>query len=94
MIPTGLPPSLLPVLSTIFYIGMGWLCVLAYRPLLDSVPPAGLIWLLVGGIVYTVGVLFYALRQLAYSHAVWHLFVIGGSVCHFFAVHTLVNLPA
>lgn len=78
------------VLSTLAYIGMGWLCVFALKRLVMVVPPAGVIWLIAGGIVYTVGVLFYATRRIPYSHAIWHLFVLGGSICHFFAVSSLV----
>ncbi|MCA9977565.1 MAG: hemolysin III family protein, partial [Anaerolineales bacterium] len=65
------------VISTLAYIGMGWLCVVAFRQMLATVPPAGMTWLVAGGIVYTVGVLFYATRRIPYSHAIWHLFVLG-----------------
>ena len=78
------------VLSTVAYVGMGWICVIAYRQMIDSLTPSGLAWLIAGGVVYTVGVLFYAVRKIPYGHAVWHLFVLGGSICHFFAVQTLV----
>ena len=73
-------------LSTAFYVAMGWTVVLVIKPVIDSVASGGL-WLLVaGGLSYTVGVAFYAWDRLPYNHAIWHLFVIGGSVCHFFAV--------
>lgn len=74
------------VLSTLLYIAMGWLVVIALRPMLHAVTPAGLWLLLAGGLSYTVGTAFYAWSRLPYHHAVWHLFVLGGSVCHFFAV--------
>jgi hemolysin III len=72
------------------YLLMGWLCVVAGRELLLRVPTDGLVWLALGGLLYTVGVLFYAWRKLPYSHAIWHLFVLGGSICHYLAVLSLV----
>lgn len=74
-------------LSTALYIGMGWISVLAIRPLITHVGAAGVWWLLAGGLCYTGGVVFYATdKRLRYGHAVWHLFVLAGSTCHFFAV--------
>jgi len=75
-----------PIVSTTVYLLMGWLVVVAYRPLLESVAPAGIALLVAGGLCYTLGVVFYAWKQLRYGHLVWHLFVLGGTVCHFFAV--------
>ena len=76
-----------PRLSTALYLGMGWLIVLALRPLMTHVSPAGLAWLLAGGICYTTGVAFYATDgRVRYGHAVWHGFVAAGSACHFCAV--------
>lgn len=75
-----------PILSTALYLAMGWTAVVAVRPLMQQVAPAGLIWLLAGGLAYTGGVVFFAWERLRYSHALWHVFVLGGSVCHFFAV--------
>jgi hemolysin III len=75
-----------PRASTLFYILMGWLAIIAIRPITELVPPAGIAWLVVGGLLYTGGVAFYAWERQRYSHTVWHLFVLGGSVCHFFAV--------
>ena len=80
----------LEVLSTIAYVGMGWLCVFAFKQMLATVPPAGVTWLVAGGVVYTVGVLFYAIKKIPYNHAIWHLFVLGGSICHFIAVSSLL----
>ncbi len=78
------------VLSTLLYLAMGWLVVIAFGPMRQTVPAAGL-WLLVaGGLSYTLGTVFYLWRRLPYHHAVWHLFVLGGSVCHFFAVFVAV----
>ena len=74
------------VLSTGLYLAMGWLVLIAARPLWLRVPPWGLFWLLAGGIAYTAGVAFFAARQVRYSHFVWHLFVLAGTACHFIAV--------
>ncbi|MBI1742001.1 hemolysin III family protein [Candidatus Acetothermia bacterium] len=73
-------------LSTIVYIGMGWLCLVALHEMLIRIPVGGLIWLAAGGIFYTMGVIFYVWRRLPYHHAVWHLFVLAGSTCHYLAV--------
>ena len=75
-----------PRLSTGLYLAMGWLIVIAIRPLWMKVPLPGLLWLLAGGIAYTGGVAFYAAERIRYSHFVWHLFVVLGTTCHFFAV--------
>jgi hemolysin III len=72
--------------STLVYIGMGWMAIIAIRPMLQNIPLASLGWLLAGGVAYTAGTLFYHNRSLRYSHAVWHLFVLAGSTCHFVAV--------
>ncbi len=76
-----------PFLSTGLYLGMGWLVVIAAEPLFTSVATPGLILLAAGGLAYTVGVVFFALdSRLRYAHFVWHLFVVAGTACHFFAV--------
>ena len=76
-----------PFLSTGLYLGMGWLCVIAAKPLLLSVATPGLVLLAAGGLAYTAGVVFFALdSRLRYGHFVWHLFVVAGTACHFFAV--------
>jgi hemolysin III len=74
------------VLQTLIYLLMGWLVVIAVKPLLTRVPLPGLLWLLAGGLSYTVGALFYLWKKLPYHHAVWHLFVLAGGICHYFAV--------
>jgi hemolysin III len=81
------------LLSTLLYLGMGWLVVIALRPMLQAVTPAGLWLLLAGGLAYTVGTVFYSWKRLPYHHAIWHLFVLGGSACHYFAVYQAV-VPA
>ena len=76
-----------PRLSTVLYIAMGWLVIVAIQPLVTRISSAGLAWLVAGGVCYTAGVAFYATdTRLRYGHALWHLFVIAGSACHFVAV--------
>lgn len=76
-----------PRLSTLLYLAMGWLILIGLQPLIANVAPAGIAWLVAGGLCYSGGVIFYALDQrMRYAHALWHLFVIAGSVCHFVAV--------
>lgn len=74
------------VLSTIFYILMGWLIIISIRTLVQNLPTAGLFWLIAGGIAYTLGIYFYAQKQKLFRHAIWHLFVLAGSTAHFFSV--------
>jgi hemolysin III len=75
-----------PWLSTGLYVAMGWVALLAAGPMLDRMAPAGIIWLVAGGLSYTLGALVFMLdNKIRYAHFVWHLFVIGGSTCHFFA---------
>lgn len=71
------------------YIGMGWIAVLIIRQLIASVPANALYWLIAGGLAYTGGTVFFSMKKLPYNHAIWHLFVVAGSVCHYFAVHGL-----
>lgn len=75
------------------YLAMGWVAAVAARPLMARLPPAGLAWLVAGGLAYTVGAIFYALKRLPFAHTVWHLFVLGGSTCHFLAVLLYVVPP-
>jgi hemolysin III len=77
-------------LSTLIYILMGWLIVFAWNPLTDALSSDGLMLLIYGGILYTVGTIFYVWRSFPYHHAVWHLFVLAGSTLHFFAVFKYV----
>src|SRR5699024_2277998 len=78
-------------LSTVLYVVIGWLIVFAWKPLMAAVPTSGLVFLVIGGIIYSVGAIFYVWRGFKYHHAVWHLFVIAGSVMHFFAVMSLLG---
>jgi hemolysin III len=73
--------------STLVYLSMGWLALIAARQLFANLPAQGLVLLFAGGLCYTVGILFFAFdRRLRFNHAIWHVFVLAGSVCHFFAV--------
>ncbi|MEF2244281.1 PAQR family membrane homeostasis protein TrhA [Paenibacillus sp. IITD108] len=72
--------------STIIYIAMGWIIVFAWKPLTEHLAPGGLSLLITGGVLYTAGTVFYMWRSFPYHHAVWHMFVLGGSIVHFFAI--------
>jgi len=74
------------IVSTVVYILMGWMALIAIKPMLELIPPGGLWLILAGGLAYTGGVVFYAMKKLPYHHAIWHVFVLCGSVCHFLAV--------
>lgn len=80
-------------LSTAIYVVMGWMCVLVAKPLVDALTVEALVWISAGGVAYTAGIVFYHNRRIPYSHAVWHVFVIAGSVCHFLAISRHVLLP-
>lgn len=72
--------------SMVVYLAMGWLVIVAIGPLMERMAPAGVAWLVAGGVAYTAGVAFYALDRYRFCHFVWHLFVLAGTVCHFIAV--------
>lgn len=74
------------LLSTLIYVGMGWMALVAIRPLCQSLPRGGLVWLVVGGLLYTLGTVFYLKRSIPFNHAIWHAFVLAGSLCHFASV--------
>jgi hemolysin III len=75
------------VISTLFYLLMGWLAVFAIKPMYIAISAKGLLWVFLGGIFYTLGIIFFATdRKVSYFHAIWHLFVLVGSICHFFTV--------
>lgn len=74
------------VISTMCYILMGWLILLAIKPLIATVETSGVMWLIIGGLFYTFGTVFYLWNRLPYNHAIWHLFVLAGSISHFIAV--------
>jgi hemolysin III len=74
------------VVSTMIYIGMGWMITIGLKRLWEAMPTAGLIWLALGGVLYTGGTIFYVKKRVTYFHAIWHVFVLAGSICHFFCV--------
>lgn len=82
------------VLSTAVYVLMGWLCIVALKPMFVLLSPGALALLGAGGVLYTAGTLFYHSERVPYSHAVWHLFVVAGSVCHYLAIALYVLAPA
>lgn len=83
----SLPQKGQRVLPIIIYIIMGWLILIALNPLLQALPLAGFAWLLLGGIFYTIGIVFYVLdERVRHFHGIWHLFVLAGSIAHYFTV--------
>ena len=73
-------------LTLVFYILMGWLALIAAKPLFNSVPIESFIWIIVGGISYTTGIIFYVWRRLPYQHTIWHMFVLLGSISHYIGI--------
>ncbi len=74
-------------LSTIMYVAMGWIIVFAVKPLIDNLSQDGLIWLFIGGISYTIGAVIFSIDRLKYNHAIFHVFVLFGTFCHFLAIY-------
>ncbi len=74
------------ILSTLMYVFMGWIVVIAMKQMLLKIPPGGMILLVLGGLSYTFGVIFYINKKIKFNHAIWHLFVLGGTTLHFFAI--------
>lgn len=74
------------LLSTLFYVSMGWLVLVAIQPLSQALPEGGLYWVMLGGALYTFGAVIYALKRPLFHHAFWHLCVMGGSFCHYLAI--------
>ena len=74
------------VFSTLLYLVMGWLIIFDFSNLSDAIGPNGILWLFAGGLSYTVGIIFYAIQRIPYFHVIWHLFVLGGAICHFFMI--------
>jgi len=73
-------------LSTVLYLVMGWLGLVAIRPLYAQIGTDGLYWLIAGGLAYTLGVIFYSLKRVPFTHCIWHLFVLAGTACHYLAI--------
>jgi hemolysin III len=82
--------SKLKWLSIVVYLMMGWIILIAIKPLVAVVTTKFLIWILAGGLAYSLGIIFYVARKLPFHHAVWHMFVLAGSICHFFAMLSLM----
>ena len=80
-----------PKLSVAMYLGMGWIAVIAFKPMVESLTGLQFAWVVAGGLLYTAGVPFYVWKSRRYTHAVWHLFVLGGVACHFAAVLSVVR---
>jgi hemolysin III len=80
-----------PLASTVLYVAMGWIGIVVARPLMQSLSPSELAWIVAGGLAYTAGVPFYLWKGRRYSHAVWHLFVLAGVACHFVAVLSVMS---
>jgi len=80
-------------ISIVVYLSMGWIGVVAFKPMLEQLPRGALAWIAAGGMVYSLGVIFYKQERLYFAHAIWHLFVIAGSVMHFIAIYRYV-IPA
>lgn len=78
------------IISLILYAAMGWMIIIAIKPLIENVNTTSLIFLLAGGLAYTIGIAFYVWKNLKYGHVVWHLFVLAGSILHFFGVFYLL----
>jgi len=78
-------------LSLALYLGMGWIALLSIKPAIAMIPGWGLIGLLIGGLFYTFGVVFYAWERLPFGHSIWHVFVLAGSISHFFTILFVVN---
>jgi hemolysin III len=74
------------IVSGVIYVLMGWMVVIAAKPLLQRVPPGAIAWLVAGGIAYTAGLVFFASKRIPHHHAIWHVFVLVGSICHYIAV--------
>lgn len=74
------------LLSTLLYLAMGWVIIIAIKPLYEALPFAGLMWLFGGGLFYSFGSIFFLINKIPYNHAIFHVFVLAGSICHFIAV--------
>lgn len=74
------------LVSTLSYVLMGWVIVLALKPLMANLSAQGVLWLILGGVSYSVGAVLYLFKKIPYNHAIFHLFVLGGSICHYFSI--------
>ncbi|BAO77012.1 PAQR family membrane homeostasis protein TrhA [Winogradskyella sp. PG-2] len=78
------------IFSTLLYLVMGWLIVFDYTNTANALGTDGVFWLFAGGLFYTVGIVFYVIEKIPYNHVIWHLFVLGGAICHFFMIFNYV----
>jgi len=78
------------LLSTLMYIFMGWIIIFAIKPLVNSIPIDGIFWLIAGGLAYTTGAIIYSIKKIPFNHAIFHVFVLLGSFCHFVSVYVYV----
>jgi hemolysin III len=81
------------LISTLMYVFMGWIIVFAIKPLIDNLSPDGLFWLVAGGMAYTSGAILYSIKKIKFNHAIFHMFVLIGSFCHFVAIYFYI-LPS
>jgi hemolysin III len=81
----------IPMLSTLLYVVIGWIGIVAFKQLSENLTSAQFAWVVAGGLCYTLGVPFYLWKRQPYAHAVWHLFVLGGVACHFVAIYSLIR---
>lgn len=79
------------ILSTILYLTMGWIIIFAYKPLMANLDPAGITWLFAGGIAYTIGAVIYSIHKIPFNHAIFHVFVLAGSFCHYISIYFCVR---
>ena len=78
------------VISTVIYVFMGWIIVFAITPLINNLSSSGLFWLIAGGVAYTTGAILYSIKKIKFNHAIFHMFVLLGSLCHFISVYFYV----
>lgn len=78
------------ILSTLMYVFMGWIIVFAIKPLMNNLSSDGLFWLFAGGVAYTVGAILYSIQKLPFNHAIFHVFVLAGSICHFISIYNYI----
>ena len=83
----------LKLFSSLSYLLMGWLIVIGARPLLEKLPMAGIVWLVAGGVLYSAGVPLFLSKKMPFAHTLWHLFVLGGSLCHYVAIRFYLAPP-
>jgi len=74
------------LISTLMYLFMGWIIIFAIKPVYNNLPLEGFLWLVAGGMSYTIGAIIYSIKKIKFNHAIFHLFVLGGSACHFVSV--------